>query len=77
MTKKSTFANEGIKTRGILEGHEDTKPKGRKPKGEKMGKNPLRTYLTDAELERVRKKAGDVPIATYLRNFLREKGFFD
>jgi hypothetical protein len=77
MTKKTTFANEGFKNRGILEGHENTKPKGRKPKGEKMGKNPLRTYLTNTELQRVREKAGDMPVATYLRSFLREKGFFD
>lgn len=75
---KPTFASEGIKPRGILKN--ETPPKkeagARKPVGEKLGKNPLKTFVTDAELEAVKAKAGDVPMATYLRNFLREKGFF-
>lgn len=76
---KGTFASEGVKTRNILSEKpaEKAPSKDRKPESEKLGKNPLKTYLTDAELETVKAKAGEVPLATYLRNFLRDKGFFE
>ena len=79
MTKKNTFANEGVKPRNILTKKISVKlqEKDRKPLGEKLGKNPLKTYVNDAELEAIKVKAGGIPLATYLRNFLREKGFFE
>ena len=76
---KSTFASEGVKARNIFseKPNEKVQSKDRKPDSEKLGKNPLKTYLTDVELEAVKAKAGGVPLATYLRNFLRDKGFFE
>lgn len=76
---KGTFASEGVKTRNILSEKpaEKAPNKNRKPESERLGKNPLKTHVTDAELKAAQEKAGGIPLATYLRDFLREKGFFE
>jgi len=64
---------------------EDLKPKSPKPtkgagrpiKGKAKRSHKIMVAMTAAEGEKSRAKAGDIPEATYLYQFLKKNGYFD
>ena len=76
-TNKSTFATEGVKSRKILAGTSDEPKKIGRPKVKTAPTATLRLYIEQDEMDILKEKAGDVPLARYVRLFLRRNGLFD
>ena len=87
---KKTFANSkpevakpvALQPRGILHSHKEEeqarapKKRGRPPKEDSPLTAKLTLYFTEEELETIKEKAGLVPVAKYLRHYLKEQDCF-
>jgi hypothetical protein len=83
---KKTFANatpEPLQLRGILNTHKKKeevsapKKRGRPVKETEPLKAKLTLYFTEIEMDKIRNKAGLVPLAKHLRHYLNEIGYFE